>query len=723
MFDLAIGATAAARHKKMLGWALRENGTFRDTTRADIDNPPDRLPQPGIALVHVGTPTEALVKDLDDLDPGEPLSPGQTVVHDVDELALPYLPDPLARGISVVFPEAAQDRSITFPFGSEGFTAAYSGSWPEIEPLRLELTGGPQLDGRLKGRVLTLSLPPGDTQVLRLASSLKRDDLRLMGAWRSLPDAAQNDTDVAEAAADGLMWGLTPYDDVRLVHAVNRPLKVPRAIRLVPFRIAGDTHLLLIGAVEVHGPSTDSLTAEASWTDDIDDLSRDEPHQSPTTAIAFRTQIRPYEDLALLSNKDGELTLLQEGKMATHLARHEFHDTRHHAVDYRFRAATRFREFFAPALLQPAANPKSLDDGQSVIAPTVRVPVPSTAPPAAPVVHSVIPLFRWSDTSEPEQPMSFRHVRRAGVRIYLERPWFSSGNGELLGVLLAPGGNDQFGPPPEDQSGFPFVSKWGADPIWLAAPVENRALPSVQLDSLLHSFGFDDRAAPARPVTGPANYPLTSIKGSPVVTVLGYQPIFDKTRKLWYVDVAVDPGDSFWPFLRLAVCRYQPNSINGCHLSAPVRCDFVQLPPERTASVSRTDDRHVRVVVAGPVGRRAGRPHSNDAVAALATAVDQHRGLVARLQRRVPEIASDLGWETVAATRLALRGRGVNDNHAAWVGEIDAGVKIALARPESDAKLWRVAIEEWERLESDPDPVTGKPLWEQRLIYADSFDL
>jgi hypothetical protein len=74
----------------------------------------------------------------------------------------------------------------------------------------------------------------------------------------------------------------------------------------------------------------------------------------------------------------------------------------------------------------------------SVIAPTVRVMVPSTALPAAPVVHSVIPLFRWSDTSEPEQPMSFRHVRRAGVRVYLERPWFSSGNGELLGVLLPP---------------------------------------------------------------------------------------------------------------------------------------------------------------------------------------------------------------------------------------------------------------------------------------------
>ena len=225
MFDQAIGSTAASRHQKMLGWALRENGTFRDTTRADIDNPPDRLAQPGIALVHVGTPTEALVEDLDDLPPGDPLAPGQTVVHDVDELALPYLPDPVARGVSLAFPEAAQDRTIAFPFGSEVFTAAYPGSWPEIEPLRLKLTGSNELDGQVRGKVLTLSLPAGDIQVFRLASSMTRSDLKLMGPWRSLPDSVQSNADVAEAAADGLLWGLTPYDEVRMVHAVDRPLE------------------------------------------------------------------------------------------------------------------------------------------------------------------------------------------------------------------------------------------------------------------------------------------------------------------------------------------------------------------------------------------------------------------------------------------------------------------------------------------------------------------
>ena len=62
------------------------------------------------------------------------LLPGQYVVHDTPDLVLPYLPDPLARGVSFVFQEAGLERSIPFPFGTEGFTAVYRGSWPEIQP-------------------------------------------------------------------------------------------------------------------------------------------------------------------------------------------------------------------------------------------------------------------------------------------------------------------------------------------------------------------------------------------------------------------------------------------------------------------------------------------------------------------------------------------------------------------------------------------------------------
>ena len=714
-FDQAIGSGDATAQQRMLGWAMAEDGTFADVDRADLDDPPNRVPQPGIDLVHNGTLPEA-PKTLP-LARGETPTSGQYVIHDVDELALPYLPDPLAAGVSVVFAEAGRDRTIAFPYGTEGFTAAYQGDWPAVEPFRLVLGDATELTGEVSGRTVTFGLPPGDLQTFRLASSLRRSELDLFGPWRSMPPAVHDDPDVAEAAADGWMWGLTPYEDVRLVHAVPRPVEAPRPTKLTPDRPGGQTWVRLLGAVDVHGPSTDSVVAEARWTDPVDDLTLPRYEDRPSTAIAFSTKIRPYEDLAVLGYGDTETTLPGVGRIGVHQAKHELGDTKHRVVEYRFRAATRFREYFRSDLVA--------DGNDTVTGPVTRVSVPSSAVPAVPVVHSVLPLFRWSDGSESEQPMARRHTRRAGVRIYLERPWFSSGAGELLGVLLAPTGSDTFGPPPEDQSGYPFVSKWGGDPVWYSRPVQQRALSMLQLDDLLHTSGLDDRHQPGRPVAAPVQLPLTLGPGRPTVLVAGYRPQFNSDRKLWYADIALDPATAFWPFLRLAVCRYQPDSVGDCHLSAPVRCDFVQLPPERTASVSRTDDRHVRVIVTGQVGTREvpGR-----APGSLAELIDRNRTVAARLQRRDPEIDTDLGWQTVTTTRLVVRGTGDEPGEVAWVGELDAGTTIPLVRPgtteESD---WRVTIEEWETLPGDTadlGPVLSRfPVWEKRLVYADELAL
>jgi hypothetical protein len=212
------------------------------------------------------------------------------------------------------------------------------------------------------------------------------------------------------------------------------------------------------------------------------------------------------------------------------------------------------------------------------------------------------------------------------------------------------------------------------------------------------------------------------------VTVVGYRPQYDRRRRLWYVDVALDPGPRFWPFVRFAVSRYQPDSIDGCHLSPPVRCDYAQLTPERTTSVSRTDARHVRVVLSGPIGIRDLTRGGSD-VDRFAEAVSANRQVVAKLERRDPEIPTSLGWRTVAVTELAIRGRGANAFEAAWVGELDAGRAVPLTRPGGNED-WRVTIEEWEMLEGDPpspmDVDLGSvdvPVWERRLVYADRIRL
>ncbi|MFE2165447.1 hypothetical protein ACFXB3_10310 [Streptomyces sp. NPDC059447] len=725
MFDRAIGSTDPADHRAMLGWALRENGSFLDLDVADLDHPSQRLPQPAVRLEHQpGTPDGNITLPL--ASPGDPLPSGHYVVHDVDDLVLPYLPDALADGIAVVFPDAGGDTGIGFPHRSEGFTAAYGGTWPALQPFRLVLGGGAELSASVTGRVLDFRLPAGDVQRFRLSSSVAADRLELLGPWSSLPEDVRRNPDVVEAAADGGLWALTPFEDVLLVHAVPRPLEVPRPTVVLPSRRVGDTSVTLLGGVDVHGPSTDSLTAEARWTDRRDDLTMPRDEERQATAVAFTTHIAPDEDLAVLAGADGPAHPSLPAPLRTHRAVHEFGDTRHRTVTYRFRATTRFREYFHDELLAadpelpPPDSDRAHDDGRSVVGPPVTVSVPSSAPPAAPIVHSVIPLFRWSDGTDTEQPMARRRGRRAGVRVYLERPWWSSGEGELLGVLLS-------GASAEDE--FPFVSRWGADPAWTGGTIPRRALEPLRLDSFARYSGIDDRGRPGRPVTAPKLLPLPGSSRPQSVVVVGYQPQYNAERQLWYVDVALDPGSVSWAFVRLAVARYQPDSVTGCHLSPPVLCDFVQLPPERTLRVGRTDDRHVRVVVSGPVGTR--EPLDGEATPeALAEAIGRNRTVIARLQRRVAGIDSDLGWATVTTKALVGQGFGTDPFDYAWLAELDAETTVPLRRPEEPSD-WRVTVEEWEHLPGDPPapadtsaPATLiRPVWEERLVYADEVAL
>jgi hypothetical protein len=208
--------------------------------------------------------------------------------------------------------------------------------------------------------------------------------------------------------------------------------------------------------------------------------------------------------------------------------------------------------------------------------------------------------------------------------------------------------------------------------------------------------------------------PLVDLPEKPSVLVLGYEPEFDPARGLWFVDVALDPGTAFWPFVRLAVARYQPDSLSDLHLSPVVTCDFMQLPPERTATLSRPDDRHARVVVTGPVG---GSRLRGDVVPGpdLAAAMDAERLLRARLERFNTTVGTDLAWQTVATTTLPVLDTA--GTVVSWSGEVQLPSPLAPTRPGKDP-TWRITVEEWETLPADPDP-SGTPGSQARLVYAD----
>ena len=59
-----------------------------------------------------------------------------------------------------------------------------------------------------------------------------------------------------------------------------------------------------------------------------------------------------------------------------------------------------------------------------------------------------------------------------GLRVWLDRPWFSSGDGELLGVVLF-GDGARFTDIPARM--LPMVTQWGIDPLW------DTALPKTKV--------------------------------------------------------------------------------------------------------------------------------------------------------------------------------------------------------------------------------------------------
>ncbi|HEY5787315.1 MAG TPA: hypothetical protein VIT65_21325 [Microlunatus sp.] len=159
MFDLAMGSDGTAPSAEQVARiagayevARREKGTFDDSDA------------PGAQVVEIPTA---------DGQPG-----GRYVLHRVDQLELPYLPDPLATG--VIFwglPGVSSGEPYVVPFDAD------DGTWWRARPLRLELAGGegaPAWDGGR--RVLTVRLPQAATARVRMVSRLS--SLELMGMLR-----------------------------------------------------------------------------------------------------------------------------------------------------------------------------------------------------------------------------------------------------------------------------------------------------------------------------------------------------------------------------------------------------------------------------------------------------------------------------------------------------------------------------------------------------------
>ena len=287
--EAAFGGTAASM-TAALRTALREEGTFLDEEIVDLATGQKTISQTPIALFPASATLPA--------ERGAGLAQGVYAYHPDEEVLLPYLPDPLAIGVSIT----GYDFT-----GAEVFheRANFADAWPELKPLRLRLSEGP-MGAEFTGSVLEVRLPKAEVVWARLASVFADGRLEDLAIWQWIAPADQ--TSELEAAAEaGRHWMLTPFRRLTFTHAVQQPLVIPDMSDVVSSRSLGATFALFRGPIANHARSTDRLDVIGEWTEDVDLVTDDEPRMGelgtavPYNAPAFGFAIRRSEDQAEVS--------------------------------------------------------------------------------------------------------------------------------------------------------------------------------------------------------------------------------------------------------------------------------------------------------------------------------------------------------------------------------------------------------------------------------------
>jgi hypothetical protein len=508
-----------------------------------------------------------------------------------------YLPDPVTQQAAFHgLPNATSASPVLVSYGT----------WPTFEAVQLELRSGvaaPSVSSTDKR--VTVTLPKGTIARAELSSA---PDPKLVGHLL----LAQSPS-AAPGAGDGSNRALSPRRPITFVHAVRVPLSPPSFRAMTATRTAqGQTDVVIAGTALLHRATTEHLVLHSRWVDTVDDPAATTPVEQvnrraledlsvPVTGNATSQKIAAVslelgdtkrrlvdltseafcrfsryftERIDFITGTADTLTLDRNGVAPTTVVVSNlssgavFERGRQYTVDKTtgeltivdaaaFPPGTTCRAEFVPL-------PVSRQSVEARSAGTFTFDVPSSAAPPVPGLIAALPAFARTVTSTATST-TIVHDGRV-VRLHLDRPWFASGRGELLGVAV-------------DLASAPTrqLTRWGRDPLTASSGPFNG--PSVT--------DFPKATAITADVDGRFG-------------VAGHDVTFDEARRLWMADVLVDATFGYRPFVFLHICRHQPLALAGLHVSGTVEVNPVRLGAWRQVTVTSTTLGSVEVTLSGP---------------------------------------------------------------------------------------------------------------------------
>jgi hypothetical protein len=497
---------------------------------------------------------------------------------------------------------------------------------------------------------------------------------------------------VINATLIGQNWMLTPQRDLTFVHAVDKPLITPTFTSRAHYeRISGSKTAYLIDWMPVHGKSTSKVEVKAKWTENVDDPASGVPLWGATAvkkaAHVFSLTLEKDAETALnAGTKPPAMVtvpwgvepaygpLIDVDEMDVGGFAHHFEDTKHRYVEVNTISTSRFDKYFADI--------RGIDCTVTSIG--KKLHVPSSVAPSKPDVQYIIPTFGWTRSGTTSARTG------GGLRVYLGRPWFSSGDAERLAVVMwtnKPGyaGLDKV----KD-----YVSYWGRDPLYVSKALPNQAIAAT-------NFKKTATKAYNLHVGGHLDVPIE---------IAAYDVDYDSETDMWFADIVIDQGKAYLPFVKLALARYQAYSLEGLELSPISVADFVQLTPDRSATASLSTPAIIggnptRTAAVSLTGQTYSKNYPNQAAVVTST-----------IERSFGTVDPYAGWTAITdEVELAMQPLSAIDvllgkTSTTWSGNISF-------TDVQDGAQHRVVIREYEMFARYQSSA------QRRLVFAESIPL
>lgn len=650
-------------------------------------------------------------------------------------IEIEYLADPMAAGAVFVISRESEDigdwkkgdiQSFSFYFDdavndSNINTAISVKQWmyPKSLRIRLEESNTAQVRwDKINGeRKFTVYLPKGHSATLNYASFWRPEDVkRISGLHDLLFNSPVANSKARGHAMKGQHWMFSPWRQIRLTHAVQQPLIGPGMKTIEASREYNNTTAELSSLIRVSGISTDKINLEARWKEFKDDLAELGPDIVDAAAHVASLSVQ-YDDSTLVSGDpkiDGTPYQFstQPSENAGGLIIQQFGDTKHRHVEYMPIATTRYREYFTRLITDAKDLNKNFPltrDGNKI-----KLNIFSTARPVAPQIEYVLPSFNWAKNATPK---IISHVRTGNVRVYLKRPWFSSGEGEKIAVVLAQ--NNKFNP---DLAKYCTI--WGKDPLFYPGELNSSNFPTP--DQTTFPFAADYEPS------------LTlNESGGVRIAACSYNVLYDQERQLYYADIPININSAYFPFIKLALARYQKDSLRinerDCCLSNVVHTDWIQIVAPRITTIIG-DPASKNKIVVGLAGTSSFVGINNPTLA-----------LKDEIRTRLRIIVEDAAIPKSEEAFVRIHGNRF-ETPVVWqkdfnltTADLDlannkAQIKFTTTielKEEYKTKPYRVVIEEYELHLTDPlrQPsgegtfATKPEKWQERLVFMDVFEI